>query len=134
MASPLQILRFITKKNKKTFYLALIRSVLEYPPVILHPITKTQSIKMQWVQNKAARVIIKTRLSDRKTSKFINEKAELIPINISIHNQAKKIWQKIELEIGREVLGKLELKENRDFTDRFPSSRLKRNTNILEIY
>ena len=124
----------LSQNNKKTLYLALIRSVLEYPPVILHPITKTQAIRMQRVQNKAARVITKTRLSDRKTSKFINEQAELIPINISIHNQAKKIWQKIELDIGRDVLDKLELEENRDFTDRFPSSRLKCNTNILEIY
>ena len=86
------------------------------------------------MQNKAARLITKTRLNDRRTSKFVNEQAELIPINISIHNQAKKIWQKIELEIGREVLGKLELEENSDYTDIFPSSRLKCNTNILEIY
>ena len=49
---------------------------------------------MQRVQNKAARLITKTRLNDRRTSKFVNEQAELIPINISIHNQAMKIWQK----------------------------------------
>ena len=36
---------------------------------------------MQGVQNKAARIMTKTRLSDRRTSKFVNELAELIPIN-----------------------------------------------------
>ena len=68
----------------------------------MHPISKTQAIKMQYVQNKAARLIAKTRLNNRRTSKFVNEQAELIPINISLHNQSKKIWQKIELGIGRD--------------------------------
>ena len=72
----------LSQKNKKTLYLALIRSVLEYRPVILHPISKTQAIKMQRVQNKAARLITKTRLNDRRTSKFVKEQAELISINI----------------------------------------------------
>ena len=53
--------RFIdlSQKNKKTLYLLLIRSVLEYPSVILHSISKTQAIEMQHVQNKAARLITK---------------------------------------------------------------------------
>ena len=70
---------------------------------------------MQIVQNKAARIITKTRLSDRVTNKYVNELAELIPVNISIHEQAKKIWQKIEVEIDREILDKLELEPGSDF-------------------
>ena len=40
----------------------------------------------------------------------MNKKSSFLLIN-SIHDQVKKIWQKIELEIGREVLSKLELEE-----------------------
>ena len=70
--------------------------------------SKTQAIKMQIVQNKAARIITKTRLSDRVTNKNMNELADLIPVNISIHEQAKNVWQKIELGIDREIIDKLD--------------------------
>ena len=113
----------LSSKNKRTLYLSLIKSILTYPPAVLHTVSKTQAIKMQIVQNKAARIITKTRLSDRVTNKYVNELAELIPVNISIHEQAKNIWQKIEVEMDRENLDKLELEPGRDFKVRFPSSR-----------
>ena len=34
----------------------------------------------------------KTRLSDRVTNRYVNELAELIPVNISIHEQAKNTY------------------------------------------
>ena len=77
--SKLSILhRFIelSPKNKRTLYRALVKSILEYPPVILNTISKTQAVKMQQDQNKVARIITKTRLSDRKTNKYVNELAE----------------------------------------------------------
>ena len=128
--------RFIelSPKNKRTLYKALIKSILEYPPVILNTLSKTQAVKMQIVQNKAARIITKTRLSDRKTNKYVNELAELTSINISIHEQAKNTWQKIEIEMDREILDKLELEQDRIFTVRFPSGRQKCNTVVTEIY
>ena len=89
---------------------------------------------MQQVKNKAARIITKTRLSDRKTNKYVNELAESTPINISIHEQAKSTWQKIEIEMDREILDKLELEQDRIFTVRFPSGRQKCNTLVTEIY
>ena len=101
----------------------LIKSILEYPPVILNTISKTQAVKMQIVQNKAARIITKTRLSDRKTNKYVNELAELTPINISIHEQAKNTWQKIEIEMDREILDKLELEQDRIFTVRLDADQ-----------
>ena len=46
--------RFIdlSPNNKRTLYLSLIKSVLVYPPIVLHTVSKTQAIKMQIVQNK----------------------------------------------------------------------------------
>ena len=123
----------LSPKHKRTLYKALIKSILEYPPVILNTISKTQAVKMQQVQNKATRIITKTRLSDRKTNKYVNELAELTPINISIHEQAKNTWQKIEIEMDREILDKLELEQDRIFTVRFPSARQKCNTVVTEI-
>ena len=71
---------------------------------------------------------------DRKTNKYINEKAQFCPLNFSIHRQAENIWQKIELEIGREILDKLELDYNRNYTTRFPSSRQLLGRQIRDIY
>ena len=81
--------------------------------------SKPQAIKIQIVQNKAPRIITKARLSDRVTNKNVNELAELIPVNISIHKQAKNIQQKIEVEIDKEILDKLDLEPGRDFKVRF---------------
>ena len=61
--------RFIelSPKNKRTLYQALIKSILEYPPVILNTISKTQAVKIQIVQNKAARIITNSAgASDQK--------------------------------------------------------------------
>jgi hypothetical protein len=51
--------------------------------------------KMQIVQNKAARIITKTRLIERKTNSYTNNLAELPALNVSINNQARKTWQTI---------------------------------------
>ena len=52
---------------------------------------------MQVVQNKCSRIITKTRLREQKTSKSINEKAKLEPINQTLHERAKAVWDKIEM-------------------------------------
>lgn len=69
-------------KNKRKLYLALIRPVLEYPPIPLHTASKTNILKMQRVQNKEARIITPTRLRDTISSRIINETANLPAINV----------------------------------------------------
>ena len=128
--------RFInlSSNNKRKIYQSLLKSVLEYPPISLHPISITQQKKMQTIQNKASRIITKIRKLDRKTSKYDNEQARLIPINISIHNQAIKIWQTVRDTTPRDILNKLELHPNRNYSKLFPSSLAKINAALEPTY
>ena len=128
--------RFInlSSNNKRKIYQSLVKSVLEYPPIPLHPISITQQKKMQTIQNKASRIITNIRKLDRKTSKYVNEQARLIPINISIHNQAIRIWQTVRDAIPIDILNKLELHPNRNYSNRFPSSLAKLNAVIEPTY
>ena len=89
---------------------------------------------MQTIQNKASRIITKIRKLDRKTSKYVNEQARLIPINISIHNQAIKIWQTVRDTTPIDILNKLELQPNRNYSKLFPSSLAKINAAIEPTY
>ena len=87
------ILKNLSMRNKRTLYTTLVISILEYPPIPLYTTSHTSARKMQTIQNKAARIITNTRKRERKTSKYVNEKANLIPINISLNKQAISIWQ-----------------------------------------
>ena len=62
--------RFInlSSNNKRKFYQSLVKSVLEYPPIPLHPISITQQKKMQTIRNKASRIITNIRKLNRKTN------------------------------------------------------------------
>ena len=59
--------------------------------------------KLQVIQNRACRIITKTRLRERKTNKYVNEKAKLEPINIVLNNMAKEIWEKVELNNDQKI-------------------------------
>ena len=43
----------------------------------------------------------------------------LTPVNISLINQAHRIWQKVEQEIDKEILEKLELDIGREYLPDF---------------
>ncbi|KAF9756172.1 hypothetical protein NGRA_3294 [Nosema granulosis] len=88
--------RNLSIKNKKKLYHALVKSVLEYPPVPLHVASKSLTQQMQIVQNKAARIITNIRLREGQTNQTVNELAGLDPINISLHNQASTISSKLD--------------------------------------
>ena len=126
--------RNLSRKNKRKIYQAMIKSALEYPPVPLHTISKNQQKKMQVIQNKAARIITKTRLREGKTNEYINKRANLEPLNISIHNRAVKIWNKLEDNLPEEVKNKMITLPYRQFLKSIPSSKNRAQSNISAIY
>ena len=128
--------RFInlSQRNKKKLYTTLIKSIIEYPPVPLHAISISMQKSMQVVQNKAARIITNTRKLDRKTSEFINKKANLTPLNISIHEQAVRTWQTVDRQIPDEILNRLTIEPDRFYHSRFQSSRSLINAATEPIY
>ena len=89
---------------------------------------------MQVLQNKAARIITNTRLLDRKTNKTVNDQSKLPLFNITLNRQAHCIWQKVDNEVDMEILDKLELEIGREYLGRFPSSRLLADRKVKEIY
>ena len=110
----------LSPANKRLLYITLTRSKLIYPIVPLQTRTKSIIQKMQIVQNRASRIITKTRLREGKTNKFINEKANLVPINIILNESAKRIWENVEINYDQEI----KLTFNRaNKIQQYPSSR-----------
>ena len=78
-------------------YKTLIRPILEYPPIPLCVASKTNQQKIQRVQNVAIRAAAKERPGDpRSTNEQLHNVYNIEAINIRIHNQAQKIWTKLE--------------------------------------
>ena len=110
----------LSQSTKRLLYLAITRSKLLYPIVPLQTRSKTIVQKMQVVQNRASRIITKTRFRERKTNKFINEKANLEPINMFLNRSAREIWDKMELNFNQTI--KMTFNRN-NIKQQFPSSR-----------
>ena len=104
---------------KRLLYLASIRSVLVYPTIPLHLMSQNQQKKMQIVQNKAARIITRTRLLEQKRNSEVNRLANLEPIEEYLGRQAAAIWQKLELD--EDTLARLEFRGAEKV--KYPSSR-----------
>ena len=94
-----KLIRFhnLSPANKRKLYISLVRSVLTYPIIPLHTVSKTQMLSLQRIQNRATRFITNTSLIDRVSSEHLHDIANLPPINIFLSESAKTLWQRIEL-------------------------------------
>jgi hypothetical protein len=111
----------LSLQKKRTLYTAMVRSILEYPPIPNHTLSMTQIRKMQTVQNAATRFITNIKRTDRKTSEFIHQEANLEPINIVLNKRARKIWERIQLILPETYENLHRGQEQRKRKD-FPSS------------
>ena len=93
----------LSPANKRLLYLTMIRSKLLYPTIPLHTRSTNLIQKLQIVQNKCARIITKTRLIENKTNKITNKEAKLPAINEVLHNSAKSIWNKLNIDNNQEL-------------------------------
>ena len=112
-------MRNLSMKNKRKIYLAIIRTKLTYPTVPLQTRLTVQKKKMQIIQNKAARIISNVRKREKINTELTNKIANLKPINMYLHEQAEKIWSKIEID--DQLADKLQFSERELPT--LPSSR-----------
>jgi hypothetical protein len=125
--------RNLSQANKRKLYHCFVKSVLEYPPVPLHTISIMQKRNLQIVQNRAARYITNTNYTDRLTNEEVNNMADLEPINLSLHRQARNIWTKLDSFITETQ--KQRIVFNNDEIRLFPSSRqLARGPEPLPVY
>lgn len=99
--------RRLSTKNKKKLYMVLIKPILEYPPVPIHALSKTNIKQMQIIQNKALRFIYGIRYPDIVTNEELHQRAEIEPLNVILYDRATKIWNQIEdlnTETGRNII------------------------------
>lgn len=113
-------------RTKKKLYLTYVRPALIYPIIPIHTQSKTQISKLQKIQNKATRFITGTTRADSITSQHLHKITGLQPINIVLHEQAHKIWQKIENNIPT-LYEQLSFPPNTKEHSRFRSSKTKAN-------
>ena len=99
--------------------------------VMLYVLAQNIKQKMQTIQNRASRIITKTRIREAKTNKSINEKAKLEPINVVLHNFANNIWNKIDLNYNQTI--KL-LYNNQNKVLQYSSSRERCKLNVEPKY
>ena len=65
---------------------------------LFHP----KSFNLHSLQNQGARFITNIRRSERKTNEEVNRRANLDPLNQSLHIRAAKIWNKVRVEMREE--------------------------------
>ena len=122
----LKLYRFgkLLPHTKQHLYTAIVRSALLYPTIPLHTLSKTQTLKLQRVQNQALRYITNTSLIDHIHSQALHEQQNIAPINITLHRQAKALWEKIVLN-NPEIDDQFPLMDDHfhNSHSRFPSSR-----------
>lgn len=86
----------LTPKLKTTLVKTQLIPILEYPPIPLCSVSKTQKHNLQIIINKALRFISKNE-SDRAKMEDLHIKYNITPLNVSLHAKASKIWEKIRL-------------------------------------
>ena len=110
-------------KIKTHLIKTLVLTVLDYPPIPTHTLSKTQLSKLQKVQNKALRFATNQRYPYTMNTIEIHTHTKTEPINIRLHNRAKKIWQRLQ-EIEHPLYTTLTEKQENitRYNRNFPSS------------
>ncbi len=85
----------LTPKIKTTLLKTLLIPVLEYPPIPLCSLSKSQKINILKLFNKGLR-FINSNDPEILTIKETHVKYNITPFNVSIHNKAIKIWQTVQ--------------------------------------
>jgi hypothetical protein len=123
--STLYRFRNLSQKNKKKLCNAYVRSVLSYPPIPLHTLSKTSLKSLQNIQNKAVRFILGISLLDHVPTHTAHTLTEIEALNIYLHKQANNIWKKLDAIIDDTTKAKLVIGEkcNKSFQSSRYSAR-----------
>ena len=110
-------------KIKTHLVKTLILPIIDYPPIPTHALSNKQISKLQKIQNKSLRFATNQRYPYTLNTQEIHENTQTLPVNIRLHNQALKIWNKIEtldIPIFHELIENTENIQN--WNKNFPSS------------
>lgn len=125
MAALIKLFRFreLPVKIKSHLVKALVLPVLDYPPIPIHTLSKTQISKLQKIQNKALRFATEQRYPYTMNTIQIHTLTKTKPVNVRMHERAIKIWKDLEeLQHPTYEMLKNNLDNIRTFNKWFPSS------------
>lgn len=86
-----------SQQVKLHLYKALIRPILEYPPVPLNTISYSLMQKLQTMQNGALIWVAGCRYPNIPSSRSLHNTYNIVPMNMRIHNLAKRVWERLEM-------------------------------------
>lgn len=121
----LKELNSLSTANKRKLYLALVRSIIEYPPIPLHAMKKTNIYELQKIQNKALRFIFNIGYPEVISNEELHARAELPTIEELLNERARSIWSKINTHHLYLDLHDIQDREELQDNERFPISKLK---------
>ena len=87
----------MASKTKLHLYKALIRPVLEYPPIPICNAAITNIHKLQVVQSKALRLVANEGWRSRSTNEVLHQRYRLEAFNQRIFNLASNVWTKLQI-------------------------------------
>lgn len=99
------------EKIKVHLVKALILPILDYPPIPIHAMSKTQISKLQKIQNRALRFATNQKYPYSMNTIQIHNHTKTQPVNIRLHKRAKDIWDRLQ---DLEIPAYQELEENKD--------------------
>ena len=83
------------EKIRLHLYKALIRPIIEYPPIPICNSARSNLCKLQRVQSRALRAIANEGIERRSSNEELHVKYQMEPINQRIFNLANNVWNKL---------------------------------------
>ena len=116
----LRLKRFnkLNPKLQVRLYTTLVRPIMEYPPIPNALATKSLTLKMQRVQNRALRYAVKGTDDRHKTIEQLHEMFEIDALNVRLYNRLIKTWHKIQ-DINEDLFDATAEANNEDTRDHY---------------
>lgn len=121
----------LASKNKRKLYIALIRSIIEYPPIPQVAMKNSNINLLQIIQNKALRFIYNVKYPDIVSNEELHNRANLVTIKELLVNRATTIFKDITaLQLENNLYALTTNYEGNNQNNWFPISYLHINDNI----
>ena len=75
---------------------------LTYPPIPTHALSRRAISRLQKIQNAALRFVFTPKWDEFITMEALHQEASLLPLNLTLHAQARKVWLSLEAEGGEQ--------------------------------
>ena len=97
-------------------YTTLIRPIMEYPPIPNALASKSLTLQMQRVQNRALRNAVRNTEDRYKTVEELHNLFQIEPLNVRLYNRLQKTWNKIQ-DLDAVLYDNTEMANNNNIRD-----------------